>query len=102
MADTVLKEELRKQHFDLMNVAHIVERIEWGLYTQLPGCRSVEQYYSEMPKRLGIPKQTVSHWRRVARAYNRQILDFDVYGVSPRRPRNRRRSKRLRFSVKWK
>lgn len=79
--EITLKEEISKQHFDLMNVARIVERIEWGLYKQLPGCKSVEQYFSQMPSRLGIPKQTVSHWRKVARAYNRHRLDFDTYGV---------------------
>jgi hypothetical protein len=81
--ETALKEEISKQHFDLMNVARIVERIDWGLYNQLPGCKSVEQYFCQMPSRLGIPKQTVSHWRKVARAYNRHRLDFDTYGVIP-------------------
>ena len=42
--ETALKEELSKQHFDLMNVARIVERIEWGQYKQLSGCKSVEDY----------------------------------------------------------
>lgn len=88
--EVMLQEELSRQHTDAFNVIRLIERIQDGLYRHLPGFdagrgKTVDDYFELMPERIGVPKQTVSRIRVSANAYLRHTMDFEIYGVDPRK-----------------
>jgi hypothetical protein len=86
----MLREELTRQQTDAFNVIRLIERIQGGLYRNLPGFeagsgKTADDYFQVMPERIGVPKQTVSHLRNIANAFLNHVLDFETYGVDPRK-----------------
>ena len=93
--EAALRRELHNQHIDLFNVARAFGMIEDGLFRNLPGYKpgteddgnttGLDDYYRAMPERLGVPKQTASHLRKVASAMNRHSMDFLAYDVDQKK-----------------
>lgn len=87
--EAMLREELSRQGADAFNVIRLIERIQDGLYRNLPGFdagsgKTVDDYFEVMPERIGVSKQRISNHRKAANAYLRHTMDFEIYGVDPR------------------
>ena len=93
--ENALRRELHSKDIGRFNVARAFRMIEDGLYRKLPGytrgsddegnAKGIEAYYRAMPECIGVPKQTVSHMRKVANAINHHATDFLTYNVDPKR-----------------
>lgn len=89
VVEKMIQEALTRQHTDTFNVIQLIERIQDGLYRNLPGFdagsgKTADDYFRVMPERIGVPKQKISYLRKVANAYLRHTMDFEIYGVDPR------------------
>ena len=83
--EQAIQKHLRHRERDTFGIALLIARIENDkLFTVIPGCDSPEEYFLLAQERLCMPRQTVSHYRKIAQGFSRHKMHLATYSIDPR------------------